>query len=65
MPAWINGYNRDRPHSGIGGKAPLDWIADQARAKSSTPRDTSDPQPRFVERDGVKPRTATAEGGLA
>ncbi len=24
MPDWITGYNRDRPHSGIGGKAPLD-----------------------------------------
>ncbi len=64
MPVWITDSNRHRPHSGIGGKAPLDWIAEQTKAKSSTPRDTSDPEPPFVEGDGVKPREATAEGGL-
>lgn len=63
MPDWIAAYNRDRPHSGIGGISPMAWIDEHLKAASSTPRDTSDPQPGFVGADGVKPREATAKGG--
>jgi hypothetical protein len=63
MLPWIADYNSDRPHSALGGRSPIKWIADLNTAITTTPPDTSDPKPRFVAVDGVKPRAATAAGG--
>jgi transposase InsO family protein len=65
MLPWITGYNSDRPHCALGGKSPLSWIAGLTTAlPTTTPPATSDTEPSFVGVDGVKPRKATAEGGL-
>ncbi len=66
MLPWITEYNSIRPHSALGGKSPLAWLA-TPRAQiemMTTVTATSDPEPRFVAAAGVKPRDATAEGGL-
>jgi hypothetical protein len=63
MPLWIDTYNRNRPHSALRAMAPLTWIATRQAANPTTPLATSDPKPRFVGVDGVKPRAATAAGG--
>jgi transposase InsO family protein len=64
MQPWITGYNAERPHSALAGQSPLRWIAQLNQADTATPPATSDPQPRFVGADAVKPRAATAAGGL-
>jgi len=64
MQPWIDTYNTSRPHSALGARAPLVWIASLKAAVPTTPPATSDPEPGFVGADGVKPRAATAEGGL-
>ncbi len=64
MPLWIDTYNRSRPHSALHATSPLNWIATWNAARTTTPPATSDPEPRFVAVDGVKPRAATAAGGL-
>jgi transposase InsO family protein len=64
MLPWITDYNSDRPHSALGGRSPIQWIAELNAAIATTPPDTSDPQPGFVGVDGVKPCAATAKGGL-
>lgn len=64
MPPWIDTYNRSRPHSALGATSPLNWIAARRAANPTTPLATSDPKPGFVGAGGVKPRAATAEGGL-
>jgi hypothetical protein len=65
----IDSYNASRPHSALRAKSPLNWIAAFKAAADTittdTPSDTSDTEPRFAGADGVKPRQATAEGGLA
>ena len=63
MPLWIDTYNRSRPHSALRAISPLSWIATQTAAPT-TPPATSDPEPRYVAADGVRPRAATAAGGL-
>ncbi len=67
MRPWIDTYNASRPHSALGAKSPLRWLAAfnaaDCRTKSTTPPDTSDPEPGFAGVDGVKPRVATAAGG--
>jgi transposase InsO family protein len=64
MPLWIDTYNRSRPHSALHAMAPLSWIATRQAANPTTPLATSDPNPRLVGVDGVRPRAATAAGGL-
>ena len=64
MPLWIDTYNRRRPHSALRAMAPLSWIATRQAANPTTPLAPSDPKPRFAGVDGVKPRVATAAGGL-
>ena len=63
MQPWIDIYNGTRPHSALGTKSPLRWIAAR-NIETTTPLAKSDPEPRFVGAGAVKPRTATAEGGL-
>ena len=62
-PLWIDTCNRSRPHSALRAISPLSWIATQTAAPT-TPPATSDPEPRYVAADGVRPRAATAAGGL-
>ena len=58
-------HNSVRPHSALGGKPPLTWLATpRAPSEMTKVTATSDPEPRFVAAAGVKPREATAEGGL-
>ena len=64
MLPWISDYNRDRPHCALDGKPPLRWIAHWKATAVTTPPAKSDPQPGFVGAAGVKPRVATAAGGL-
>jgi transposase InsO family protein len=64
MLPWITDYNSTRPHAALSGRSPLSWIAGLKTAVATTPPATSDPEPRFVEADGVTPRAATAAGGL-
>ena len=64
MLPWITDYNANRPHSALGGKPPISRIIGFNASATITPPDTSDPQPGFVGADGVKPRVATAAGGL-
>jgi transposase InsO family protein len=64
MLLWITDYNSDRPHSALGGKSPIKWIAELHAASATTPPDTADAAPSFVGVAGVKPRAATAAGGL-
>jgi hypothetical protein len=66
MLPWITAYNGIRPHSALGGKSPLAWLAmPRAQIEMMTKvTATSDPEPRLVGVAGVKPREATAEGGL-
>ena len=64
MLPWIAGYNATRPHSALGGKPPISRIIGFNVSATTTPPDTSDPKPGFVGVAGVKPRAATATGGL-
>ena len=64
MLPWLTSYNTDRPHSALGGKPPISQIIAHNASAATTPLATSDQQPRFVGVDGVKPRAATAAGGL-
>jgi len=65
MLPWITEYNSVRPHSALGGKPPLTWLATpRAQIETTIATATSDTEPRFVEVIGVKPREATAKGGL-
>ena len=65
MLPWITEYNSVRPHSALGGKPPLTWLATpRAQIETTMATATSDTKPRFVEVVGVKPREATAKGGL-
>jgi hypothetical protein len=64
MPLWIDTYNRRRPHSALRAMAPLSWIATRQAANPTTPLAPSDPKPRLAGVDGVRPRVATAAGGL-
>jgi transposase InsO family protein len=63
MQPWIDIYNGTRPHSALGAKSPLSWIA-ALKIDTTTPLAKSDPEPGFVGAGAVKPREATAEGGL-
>jgi transposase InsO family protein len=63
MLPWITDYNRNRPHSALGGRPPMSRITASRRAASpSVPE--ADPKPGFGRQAGVKPRAATAAGGL-
>jgi transposase InsO family protein len=64
MLPWITGYNATRPHSALGGKPPISRIMAFNASAATTASDTSDPRPGFVGAAGVKPRAATAAGGL-
>jgi transposase InsO family protein len=64
MLPWLTDYNTDRPHSALGGKPPISRIVAVNTQLATTPPDTADQQPGFVGADGVKPRAATAAGGL-
>jgi len=64
MQPWITDYNASRPHSALGGKPPLSRLASSHTMNMTTSTATSDPKPCFGAVDGVKPREATAEGGL-
>ena len=64
MLPWIAVYNATRPHSALGGKPPISRIIGFDPSAATTPPDTSDPKPGFVGVAGVKPRAATAAGGL-
>jgi transposase InsO family protein len=63
MLPWLTDYNANRPHSALGGRSPLHWMASLAASVPTTPPDTADPEPCFGGADRVKPREATAEGG--
>jgi transposase InsO family protein len=63
MLPWITEYNRNRPHSALGGKPPLTRLALSTTQAVTKIAATSDPKPRFVGVAGVKPREATAKGG--
>jgi transposase InsO family protein len=67
MRPWIDAYNASRPHSALGARSPLRWLAAfhaaDSATKPTTPPDTADPEPSFAGVDGVKPRAATAAGG--
>jgi hypothetical protein len=66
MLPWITDCNVIRPHSALGGKPSLIWLATPRAQieRMTTATATSDPEPRFVGVAGVKPRAATAGGGL-
>jgi len=64
MLPWIAVYNATRPHSALGGKPPISRIIGFDPSAATTPSDTSDRTPGFVGVAGVKPRAATAAGGL-
>jgi transposase InsO family protein len=64
MQPWLTDYNTTRPHSALGGQSPLIRLTAPAAKTLTTPRDPSDPEPGFVGVGGVKPRAATAAGGL-
>jgi len=64
MQPWIDIYNASRPHSALGAKSPLIWIEALAAAATTTPPATADTEPGFVGAGAVKPREATAAGGL-
>ena len=64
MLPWMTDYNRCRPHSALGGQAPLRWLAAFRASEMTKSAATSDPEPRFAGVAGVKPRAATAAGGL-
>ncbi|WP_428542750.1 integrase core domain-containing protein [Rhodopila sp.] len=64
MPLWITDYNSNRPHSALSGRPPLTCLAAPRAQTMTTSTDTSDTEPGFVGMAGVKPREATAKGGL-
>lgn len=64
MQPWLADYNTTRPHSALGGRSPLIRLTNLASPALTTPRDTSDTEPGFVGVGEVKPRAATAGGGL-
>ena len=64
MLPWLTDYNTNQPHSALGGKAPLSRVIRRTASTAPIASDTADPQPRFVGVAGVKPRAATAAGGL-
>jgi transposase InsO family protein len=64
MHPWIDDYNAIRPHSALGGQPPLTWLAARRVQTMTKASATSDPEHCFVGVAGVKPREATAEGGL-
>ena len=64
MQPWIAEYNASRPHSALAGKPPLSRIIGFNVSAAATPPDTSDLKPGFAGVAEVKPRAATAAGGL-
>ncbi|MBV8092493.1 MAG: transposase [Acetobacteraceae bacterium] len=64
MQSWIAMYNHHRPHSALGGKPPVSRLAHPARAAVITSVPESFPSHPFGRGGGVKPRAATAAGGL-
>ncbi len=64
MLPWLTDYNTCRPHSALAGKPPLTRLSAKTPQTVTTASDTSDPKPGFVGVAGVKPREATAAGGL-
>ena len=63
MPLWLRNYNTNRAHTALGGKPPISRIVIHT-SDATTASDTSDPKPGRVGVIGVKPRAATAAGGL-
>ena len=64
MRSWIDTYNHHRPHSALRGKPPISRLGPQSRAAVIASVPESTPSPRFGRVGGVKPRAATAAGGL-
>ena len=64
MLPWLTDYNTGRPHSALGGKPPISRLVALGTHGTTTPLAASDQQPGFVGVVGVKPRAATAAGGL-
>ena len=64
MQPWVSDYNSIRPHSALGGQSPLTWLAAYRVQMMTKASATSNTEPRFDGVAGVKPREATAEGGL-
>ena len=64
MRPWLAEYNSSRPHSALGGRPPLIRLTQATVQTVTTPTDTSDTEPSFAGVAGVKPREATAKGGL-
>ena len=64
MPLWIDHLQSQPTALSLARNlaAQLDRHAD--RGQPTTPPATSDPEPRYVAADGVRPRAATAAGGL-
>jgi transposase InsO family protein len=64
MPSWINSYNHDRPHSALAGRPPVSRLSAPPKDTVITPVPASDLNLGFGRVARVKPRAATAEGGL-
>lgn len=65
MRRWLNSYNYRRPHSALRGKPPISRLANPpASGAVITSLRQSDIKPSFGREGGVKPRAATAAGGL-
>jgi transposase InsO family protein len=63
MLPWIADYNLSRPHSALGGQPPISRIV-AATAAVTSPVPESDPEQNCGRMARVKPRAATAAGGL-
>jgi len=64
MRSWIELYNHQRPHAALRGNPPVSRLTHQLRATVIASVPESFPSHRFGRVGGVKPRAATAEGGL-
>ena len=64
MRPWLTEYNTTRPHAALGGRSPLVRLAQPTAQRLPTPPDTADTEPGFVGVAGVRPRAATAAGGV-